>query len=310
MVSMTKLKPLLILMLMLCSAACAGRNNEVVVVPTLAQLPTATETFTPSPTQVPTWTDTPTDVPTDIPTVTPSDTPTATPTVTPSLTITPTLTPTFTATFTPTDLPTEPAAINSLVELALNATILPAVYVTSAPALGAPITATPTVGVVNCPNVDPAMFDTVNPRIAGMLSQLGCPVGTTSFPIVAVQPFEHGLMVYIAGSPGTIYALLNSGRALRFTDTWQQGVDPDNGGEQPPVGLLEPQRGFGKVWRSSSEVRNELGWALSPESGNEGRLLDFQQGRAMYLPQRDQTIVILNAGGESIGTWQAFIGGG
>ena len=35
----------------------------------------------------------------------------------------------------------------------------------------------------------------------------------------------------------------------------------------PPAGLLQPIRGFGKIWRETSGVRDKLGWATVPEQG-------------------------------------------
>lgn len=76
--------------------------------------PTYTPTFTPThtptntPTLTPTPTHTPTETPTNTPTPTPSHTPTLTPSHTPTLTPTPTNTPTLTP--TPTNTPTPPAA--------------------------------------------------------------------------------------------------------------------------------------------------------------------------------------------------------
>ncbi len=119
------------LILFVLFAACQP-TVPVVVVPTLAVLPSPTATDIPTRTLLPTWTFTytPTDTPTLTPsltftpsntptaTLTPSDTYTPTPTITPSLTpsltpthtptstLTPSLTPTFTPTFTETFTPT------------------------------------------------------------------------------------------------------------------------------------------------------------------------------------------------------------
>jgi hypothetical protein len=89
-----------IFVVMLFTTACQP-EEEVAVLPTLAQLPTLTPTDTPTDTATPTSTDT--DTPTPTPTAT--NTATATNTLTPSITPTNTLTPTFT--FTPTATETE-----------------------------------------------------------------------------------------------------------------------------------------------------------------------------------------------------------
>ena len=84
-------------------AACANQP-EAEALPTLAILPSATVTDTPTITptlsETPTFTPTPTPTPTLTPTITPS--PTQTLTFTPSITMTSSQTPTFTATYTAT----------------------------------------------------------------------------------------------------------------------------------------------------------------------------------------------------------------
>lgn len=49
-----------------------------------------------------------------------------------------------------------------------------------------------------------------------------------------------------------------------FGDFWAPG-QPERGEEAPPPGLIEPLRGFGKVWREHAEVRRGIGWAVSAE---------------------------------------------
>jgi hypothetical protein len=100
----------LIIFMLLLFAACQ-QQQEVVDIPTLAVLPSPTDTETPTNTPIPTWTDTP--IPTDTPTITPSFTwtpsETPLPTNTPTDTFTPTYTDTLTETptYTLTPLPTD-----------------------------------------------------------------------------------------------------------------------------------------------------------------------------------------------------------
>lgn len=99
-------------LLLLIIAACAGQSPEVAVdIPTLAVLPSVTPTVTPTDTPKPTVTPIPTDtpVPTDTPTATDTPQNTATPlppTATPTATYTPSDTPTITQTSTVTLTPT------------------------------------------------------------------------------------------------------------------------------------------------------------------------------------------------------------
>jgi hypothetical protein len=55
-----------------------------------------------------------------------------------------------------------------------------------------------------------------------------------------------------------------------FEDTWTDAEPESDPAIVPPAGLLQPIRGFGKVWRNNAGVRDGLGWALSPEQGFNG----------------------------------------
>jgi hypothetical protein len=100
----------LVIVIMLVVLALAGCQKEEIIIPTVAQLPTITATFTPTftytPTSTPTETYTPTTTPTSTETATFTPTMTFTPTPTPTLTFTPVFTSTFTPTTTPTFTPT------------------------------------------------------------------------------------------------------------------------------------------------------------------------------------------------------------
>ena len=106
---------------------------------------------------------------------------------------------------------------------------------------------------------------------------------------IVEQAFEHGRMFWVGASaqekcvvehsfaPGTgeIWVVLLdesglTGDWLIFPDGWQAGRDAESDPALVPSdGLMQPVRGFGRVWRLNlTEVeRAELGWALSPEAG-------------------------------------------
>lgn len=50
-----------------------------------------------------------------------------------------------------------------------------------------------------------------------------------------------------------------------FDDLWKPGDLESDPSITPPPGSYQPVRGFGKVWREQSEVRERLGWALASE---------------------------------------------
>jgi serine/threonine-protein kinase len=141
-----------------------------------------------------------------------------------------------------------------------------------------------------------------NPALA---AQLGCVIGTATTATSAEQAFERGVMIWLSGP---IYVLYNDGRFQRYDDTFVAGVDPERGGETPPPGLLEPVRGFGKVWRTYSDVRGGLGWGLAAEAGGGATIQRFERGWMMDLSQRSDILMLVENPGGQGGTWQSFAG--
>lgn len=105
---------------------------------------------------------------------------------------------------------------------------------------------------------------------------------------IVEQGFEHGRLFWIAKSlehrcatqqefePGTgeIWVAIfdESGRGgewLHFEDDWDATVDPEQDPDlvAPAEGLIQPVRGFGKVWRDklSAAQRETLGWGITFE---------------------------------------------
>ena len=88
---------------------------------------------------------------------------------------------------------------------------------------------------------------------------------------VAEQLFQRGRMFWVQPT-GQIWvlALTGEGRGAWtiFPDTYDDGTDPEvDASLVPPDGMLQPQRGFGKLWRTNTDVRDALGWATTPEFG-------------------------------------------
>ena len=96
------------------------------------------------------------------------------------------------------------------------------------------------------------------------------------------------------------------GRFRSFTDTWVAGVDPETGNETPPLGLIEPKRGFGKIWRNNPDVRSALGWGINEEQGATSAVLVFERGLAVYLPQRGETYLLVDEQGSFGGNWRTI----
>ncbi|HFC11233.1 MAG TPA: hypothetical protein ENJ56_00210 [Anaerolineae bacterium] len=97
------------------------------------------------------------------------------------------------------------------------------------------------------------------------------PCNMSERTFAAEQSFERGKMVWI-GDTNKIYVLVNAtGNTPAlwsdYTDTFVEGDMETDPSIVPPAGLLQPKRGFGKVWRENPHVRAALGWATDHEVG-------------------------------------------
>ncbi len=130
--------------------------------------------------------------------------------------------------------------------------------------------------------------------------RLGCPIsaGVTVSPMAA-QPFERGWM-YWRGDTRQIYALAANGQYWQLADSWNEGMPADDPAFSPPAGLVQPVRGFGLAWRSTSPLRDALGWATAPESPTSGFWQAFERG-AMLLGSDGHVYALFNAEGQHSG---------
>lgn len=162
----------------------------------------------------------------------------------------------------------------------------------------------------SCANLPPGTFGAIYQSDPSLVGSLGCPLVPSATSVSsAYQPFQNGVMIWIsslgAQPQSAIYALYNNGTYQRFNDTFTEGVDPASGGAVPPSGLLEPVRGFGKVWRENASVRDTLGWAISGEAGGTGQVLMFERGEMVSVSQAGQTYIMITG---APGTWTARAG--
>lgn len=121
-------------------------------------------------------------------------------------------------------------------------------------------------------------------------SKVGCPTGTEAdIPQAAQQRFENGLMFW-RGDTHTIYVFVGAqndsyGVWHQFADTWQD-TDPTPQPTKAPAGLLEPVRGFGKVWRNNPEIRQQLGWAIEQEWNITAAWQTYERGYALWTSDK------------------------
>jgi hypothetical protein len=111
-----------------------------------------------------------------------------------------------------------------------------------------------------------------------VLRELGCPRGPTRTLGGAFERFEHGQMIW-RGDDRTILVLLDTGAWQRFADHWQEGQPTADANLVPPPSLLQPERGFGKVWREQlGGPAAATGWATEPEEAITGTVQDWDNG--------------------------------
>lgn len=109
-----------------------------------------------------------------------------------------------------------------------------------------------------------------NPSRATQTAQALIPTPTVRQIQVAEQRFQNGRMFWLEPID-QIWVMVNDsegrGSWTIHEDNFEEGdieFDPDI---MPPPDLLQPERGFGRLWRDNDEVRDALGWALEPEIG-------------------------------------------
>ncbi len=144
-----------------------------------------------------------------------------------------------------------------------------------------------------------------------------------NFPTPLVQPiqvaeqlFEHGRMFWLQPTD-QIWVLKILGEGY---GTWQIYQNDFKDGEPesdpslvPPEGRYQPVRGFGKLWRESGNLRQELGWGVTPEFGYVSNY-EYHAGGSVdangnYTPGPGYHVLYSLAGekfrfNEADGTWQ------
>jgi hypothetical protein len=87
---------------------------------------------------------------------------------------------------------------------------------------------------------------------------------------IAEQVFEHGRMFWIRHTR-EIWVMEDNapdgpgGDWYCFNDSFEEGQPEIDPALIPPEGMYQPRRGFGKLWRTLPQIKDALGWALTPE---------------------------------------------
>jgi hypothetical protein len=133
-----------------------------------------------------------------------------------------------------------------------------------------------------------------------------CPASPAISASMAEQVFERGRMIWIQ-SLDVICVLYDDSSRLSeiYPDTWTTGEPDSDPNLVPPSGLLQPMRGFGKVWRENSPVRERLGWASATERPFSSL---YQQSWSTYYQRPGDTIFLRDAQGRVLRLYRAYYG--
>lgn len=174
------------------------------------------------------------------------------------------------------------------------------------------VTAAPRSLPLSCEVLPTGSFRGIWQSDAILQAALGCPTSNhpritpTAWAVMtSYQAFERGSMIWSDHigwyAQPIIFALYEGGLYESFQDTFDPSVDPINSGATPPPGLLEPNLGFGKLWRQQPGVRDRLGWSKSPEMSGTGRFEMLEGGYIVWISQTNRTYAfVFNPKGNTV----------
>lgn len=139
--------------------------------------------------------------------------------------------------------------------------------------------------------------------------ELGCPVDEQiTLSTIAEESFQGGHTFWVQDTEQVFIVYdrnketgeaLSEGRWQPANPDWKwDGSNPEGIGLSPPPGLVEPQRGFGWLWRTHlGGPEGPLGWALDREYGfdNTGQAQLFENG-IMFKGSSPKIYILLGNG--------------
>jgi hypothetical protein len=135
-----------------------------------------------------------------------------------------------------------------------------------------------------------------------------CPDNPLRVVTAALQPFQHGLMLWFSATR-KIWVMTDSDHRLQIVDDLYHEGDPEPTATAPE-GLVKPVRGFGRVWDVLGGADSPLGWATARESGVDVAMQPA--GRVSYTtyiqPQDGAIYAVTILPGEANGWWVALSG--
>jgi hypothetical protein len=111
-----------------------------------------------------------------------------------------------------------------------------------------------------------------------------CPETAPRYSVGAQQIFQNGIMLWIADDDRILAMTWDGCGRWDLNDTFDSDTDPiSDPNLAPPAGLLQPDYGFGKVWRETARVRDALGWATAPPNNySVARQQEFNESGSYY----------------------------
>jgi hypothetical protein len=114
---------------------------------------------------------------------------------------------------------------------------------------------------------------------------------------VVSQPFEQGLMVW-RSDDRRIYALFADGTWASYPDSFREGELERDPNIYTPGELLQPVRGFGRLWRSDNALQERIGWATREEEPSLASVQFFDSGAILRVGTRAYALIEGASGNE------------
>jgi len=160
-----------------------------------------------------------------------------------------------------------------------------------------------------CPAEPPLPFAAIWQNAPQARASLGCPAGSPDTVSGIWQGFERGVM-FRRDSDQSILIISNAaiqqGKTIdawwRLPDMWQDGDPESDSALIAPDGLIQPLRGFGKLWRANGFIRQALGWATGDATPIDSQWMRFEGGWMMAGPNESPLYVMIGADAQTVGT--------
>lgn len=151
---------------------------------------------------------------------------------------------------------------------------------------------TPTIAItpVNNADGDTTVVAETTPEVSPTPDPFPTPEIAEVF--VAQQPFQNGQMFWIRPID-QIWVITTNAEGEQtwqvYQDTFEDGMQESDPEFTPPIsGLYQPVRGFGKLWRETDTLREQLGYGVAQEVGYLG-IYEYHYGGTVENGEFEQS---------------------